>query len=616
MDGIHDNYESSMNHKYLFGKNLGMSVNPTSANQIGEIGKTLNQGVNNVEFGPIDPRVFDSIPKEHFKEIGRLGKVTGSKMSLHAPIIDVVGFTQEGWDESHRLSAEKQIESVVERAHEIDPKGNVPITIHGGTSGAYEWMKPSEEQKKEFEKHLRERGGYSEQEIQRYVEHETQKRIMTVVNQDSGKVTAVKYDKRYSPLEKGGTVEREVYPREFMDNLNHNEWDRNKFQLIEMKKNLQEMKNINMPDMMKYTLLNEKLATMGILSPEEKEEFKAVAQKVSNSKQYEREVYQNAMIQLREMHNNLKKYSPDLEEGNEKERERNRMAMERYAETLKEVSKGEMDFTQATDKLIDSIMHVPAPKVWKPTDDFSVEKASLTLGEVAANSYKKFGKTSPMLCLENVYPEMPLSRADSIRDTIEKAREIFVDKLIKEQKVSKEEAKQAAKSIIGATWDVGHINQLRKSGFSEEDILEETKKIAPYVKHAHITDNFGYSDSHLPPGMGNVPIKKMMEELEKSGFSGREILEIGGFAQNFPEEGAYLPSLEGMGSPLYSISAPPYWDKISYSSGQYFSGLGEIYPKQHFDMYGSGFSTLPRELGGDIQSSGKSRFSESSQESA
>ena len=68
------------------------------------------------------------------------------------------------------------------------------------------------------------------------------------------------------------------------------------------------------------------------------------------------------------------------------------------------------------------------------------------------------------------------------------------------------------KKFIGATWDMGHINMLKKQGFTNKEIIRETKKIAPYVKHVHITDNFGFDDSHLSPGMGNVPIKKVMKE--------------------------------------------------------------------------------------------------------
>ena len=52
-------------------------------------------------------------------------------------------------------------------------------------------------------------------------------------------------------------------------------------------------------------------------------------------------------------------------------------------------------------------------------------------------------------------------------------------------------AKNVAKQMIGATWDVGHINMMRKKGYSEKDVIKETKEIAPFVKHVHLSDNFG-----------------------------------------------------------------------------------------------------------------------------
>ena len=41
--------------------------------------------------------------------------------------------------------------------------------------------------------------------------------------------------------------------------------------------------------------------------------------------------------------------------------------------------------------------------------------------------------------------------------------------------------KEAAEKLIGATWDVGHINMIRKQGFSEKDVINEAEIIAPFV---------------------------------------------------------------------------------------------------------------------------------------
>ena len=204
---------------------------------------------------------------------------------------------------------------------------------------------------------------------------------------------------------------------------------------------------------------------------------------------------------------------------------------------------------------------------------------------------------------------MPLSRAKTLRKAIEESRKQFAKKLVKEKNLGKGEAKDVAKKLIGATWDIAHINMLRKSGYSEEDIIKESKKIAKVVKHLHISDNFGFSDSHLPPGMGNVPNKKALDAMEKAGDlkDVRSIVEAGAFPQHFKTSPIpYI--LENMGSPVYSYANSPYWANIRSSYGAYMMGYGDILPDMHFkSLYGAGFSGLPRELGGQIGGD-RSRF--------
>ncbi len=154
---------------------------------------------------------------------------------------------------------------------------------------------------------------------------------------------------------------------------------------------------------------------------------------------------------------------------------------------------------------------------------------------------------------------------------------------------------------------MGHINLLRKGGFGKEKIIEETKKIAPYVKHVHLTDNFGFADTHLPIGMGEVPTKEMMKELEKAGYSGKHIVEAGGFVAQF-KTSPHPYVLEALGSPLYSAYMQPFWNQARGTYGSYSAGYGTMLPEQHFSMYGAGFSTLPTELGGQLPGK-QSRFS-------
>ena len=149
----------------------------------------------------------------------------------------------------------------------------------------------------------------------------------------------------------------------------------------------------------------------------------------------------------------------------------------------------------------------------------------------------------------------------------------------------------------------------------------ETKEIAEVTKHVHITDNFGFHDSHLPPGMGNVPIREIMEQLEKKwselrekgklGQEPRAIAEAGGFVAEIGQDPT-LFILEHFESPLYKLGPSPYfWGPratgISHTYTPYVETFNE-FPQQHFNIYGSSFTTLPKSLGGQVGGE-SSRFS-------
>jgi len=155
------------------------------------------------------------------------------------------------------------------------------------------------------------------------------------------------------------------------------------------------------------------------------------------------------------------------------------------------------------------------------------------------------------------------------------------------------------------------LNMIKKKGFTDVDMMKETKKITEdktMVKHVHLTDNFGFGDSHLAPGMGNVPFKKIMEQLEKTGRLGemRKIVEAGGFVQHFKKSPHGL-SMAAFGSPIYGMKSGPYWNQAMDIQGSYFGGYGTLNPPQHHTMYGAGFTTMPVELGGQMDG-GQSRF--------
>ncbi len=173
--------------------------------------------------------------------------------------------------------------------------------------------------------------------------------------------------------------------------------------------------------------------------------------------------------------------------------------------------------------------------------------------------------------------------------------------------MSKGEAQRVAEKLIGATWDVGHINMLRKHGFEEKHIIQETEKIAPFVKHVHLSDNFGMEHTELPMGMGNVPMKEIMEKLGKKGFEAKKIIEAGQWWQHM-QTSPFQATVEGLGSPMFTTGGP-YWNQGTQLQQGYLGGYGMMLPQINYETFGAGFSQLPIELGGQRGGNTGSRMS-------
>jgi hypothetical protein len=257
------------------------------------------------------------------------------------------------------------------------------------------------------------------------------------------------------------------------------------------------------------------------------------------------------------------------------------------------------------------------PKMYEGIRNFAVEKAAETTANLAFRAYNEFtakGKTAPIIALEN-HPAQTalLTTGEDLRDVIQESHKLFVEKAVANG-LSESEAKKQAEKLIGATWDVGHINMLRKYGFGEGEIIKQTEAVAPYIKKVHLSDNFGMEHTELPMGMGNVPTQKIMEAIKdkigKEGYDIKKVVEAGNWWQHFSQGskalGPVLPSLAAMGVPIYTGAygpvANPGWNQMYGTPGGYFSGYGTMLPEQNFQMYGAGFSSLPTELGGQMAS--------------
>jgi hypothetical protein len=147
---------------------------------------------------------------------------------------------------------------------------------------------------------------------------------------------------------------------------------------------------------------------------------------------------------------------------------------------------------------------------------------------------------------------------------------------------------------------------IRKFGYSKEDVIEETKKIAPFVKHVHLSDNFGMEHTELPMGMGNVPTKEMLNLITQYNDKVKKIVETGGPWYQFFQKTPLRETFEAFGSPVFQGQGS-YWNTAASTTGTYFGGFG-MNPDIHHSVYGAGFSSLPVELGGNLPGRGGSRL--------
>ena len=253
--------------------------------------------------------------------------------------------------------------------------------------------------------------------------------------------------------------------------------------------------------------------------------------------------------------------------------------------------------------------HGLAPEIFVSVEQFTNDKSSETFANVAVNSFKKFGSKAPIISIENPPAGGALSTGEDLKNLVEATRKKFVDKLMEDKKLnlSEKEAQREAEKLIGVTWDVGHINMLRKQGFGKEELVRETEKVAKFVKHVHLSDNFGLEHTELPMGMGNVPLKEMMAKLDKEGYEGKKIVEAAHWWQHFKSP-PFIESMQAMGSQMYTGAGPTWNQNLGLQQG-YSSGYGAFLPDINYQTFGAGFSQLPMELGGQRQGAQGSRMS-------
>lgn len=584
---------------------LGATTSIQTANQIKQVSDLLNQGIKNVEVSTVQAEVFDSIPKQHLKEINRIAKLTNSEASVHAPLVEASGYTREGWDDAARQQAQNQMWNAVEKAHEISPEGNIPVTFHASAMLplAEEKMKENGQEVSKSMYVVDSRTGEIAQQIkekEKFFPEEIPEAYIKEHNLSPEQVSKLQTGKKFVPELELNKINEETFIKRLNDanyyaTLGEERLD-GAMRIPEESLRSQGIKDPKEFEKKEREFIKSIAEMDPTIVPEElKDSYTQVARGIDHGKIFLRDSYN----QLKELYNKAYK---DASEGDKEKLDNYRREITPLIND--EISKDPARLKEFSEKVIQKgikvLSSIQHPNLYIPLNDFLIEKSSQTFGNVAFDAYKKFGDHAPIVSIENPPTDNALSRAGDLKKLIQESRKQFVNKAV-EKGMSKNEAERAAEKLIGATWDTSHIAMVRKFGFTKEDLIKEAEKIAPFVKHVHYNDNFGSAHTDLPPGMGSVPMKEIMEKLEKAGFKGKKVFEGGGFFQHF-QTSPHPYVLEGSGSSLYAMKAP-YWNQMP-AYGNYFGFPSAYFPEQHFSLYGGGFSNLPTELGGQSQAKG------------
>ncbi len=600
-------FSTSVSSFYRFpASTFGFPSDPTSANQLQKVSDKLSTGAKTIEVSGVNIMggggpggLVEKIPRQHFKEINRLKKLTGVDLTFHGPLIEPTGVGQGNWSPEQRAQAERQMWNAVERAHELEPKGNVVVTFHSSNGLPEPRQRVKTKDGKEVSVSLSvidERSGRYGSLPRPTKEHLEGEEIEADVDKELARLNEQNWSTDLNNINIGVSRVRSAISR-FGD-------------LKELGKEDSKLKDLDIDRLNKLSNNPQEWESfLGNLQPGARRVAEKIVDDLSEANIFAKDSY----LGFKDLFNRA--YEVVDREGNESDK----MKLNKFKEEIAPVVKAYKEDPSNSAKLADAVAkgirvleNIKPPQTFRPLEEFAIDKASETFANLAVDSYKKFKSSAPIISVENPPTGMGLTRADELRELIVASRKKFVDKMVKEG-FSKSEAAKQAEKLIGATWDVGHINMIRKYGYKDKDIVAETKKIAPFVKHIHLSDNFGFEHTELPMGMGNVPLKEHLKAIKGYNKEMEKIKQIVETGDWFSRQGGLgltntpiRETLRAFGSPVSPMRAP-YWNQMANTYGDYFTGFGRTLPEQHFaQFYGGGFTNLPAELGG--QAGGGSRL--------
>ncbi len=169
--------------------------------------------------------------------------------------------------------------------------------------------------------------------------------------------------------------------------------------------------------------------------------------------------------------------------------------------------------------------------------DYAIQKSADTIARAALFAMQKSEqmrtKEPLYVAPENIFPETYGSHPEELKNLILESRKTMSQQLNKMYGYDPKHAEELAERHIKATFDIGHAYTWRKyfvgdpkASFAENEnkfkhwLLNQVEQLTKQgiIGHVHVSDNFGFEDEHVDPGMGRAPIKEFIEKIKKGGI--------------------------------------------------------------------------------------------------
>jgi len=364
---------------YMAAGSFGMTTDFRTANILQEVSTKLSSGIKTIEVTAIQPDVFDSIPTQQLKEVNRLSKLTGVDITLHGPLIEASGISQQGFSEAERESAERKIQNALLRSHELNPNGNIPVTFHSssGIPGS-QLLPPSQRTEKagEYRKLIA-------------IDKETGRRMITL-----------EPEPKYYPGSEDLTKAEIHTPKKRIDILNNSEWANSLDQTFFNQERAQEILGKNQVQIQHL---------MGDLQRIKKETGKIDSNTINNLGPNQRQAWNNFLAAQNYLEDVEKQvinfFSKAYQFGTPEQQHGLRELNNEFIERVKEIRQDGTDpfaKAEAMKFLINELKRSEfTPRIYVPIEEFAIEKSSQTFGTAAFEAYKKFKDKSPITVIEN-----------------------------------------------------------------------------------------------------------------------------------------------------------------------------------------------------------------------